>query len=213
MSASSAPLYIVDGAPYDGSLSFLNSADIESITVLKDAAASAIYGARGANGVVLVTTKRGKSQDATVTFDAKWGTNSRGVPNYDVISDPGLYYELGYKALYNSKFYAGSSAADSRAFANSALFDSTNGGTGYNVYTLPEGQTLIGANGKLNPNAKLTTPPTIGTTSCSAAATCARSTTSPSRVLRNASTTTSRPVTSTIRASSRIRASPVIRPV
>ena len=155
MSASSAPLYIVDGAPYDGSLSFLNSADIESITVLKDAAASAIYGARGANGVVLVTTKRGKSQDATVTFDAKWGTNSRGVPNYDVISDPGLYYELGYKALYNSKFYAGSSAADSRAFANSALFDSTNGGTGYNVYTLPEGQTLIGANGKLNPNAKL----------------------------------------------------------
>ena len=102
MSASSAPLYIVDGAPYDGSLSFLNSADIESITVLKDAAASAIYGARGANGVVLVTTKRGKSQDATVTFDAKWGTNSRGVPNYDVISDPGLYYELGYKALYLS---------------------------------------------------------------------------------------------------------------
>ena len=59
MSASSAPLYIVDGAPYDGSLSFLNSADIESITVLKDAAASAIYGARGANGVVLVTTRGG----------------------------------------------------------------------------------------------------------------------------------------------------------
>lgn len=61
ISASSAPLYIVDGAPYDGSLSYLNSADIESLTVLKDAAASAIYGARGANGVVLITTKKGKS--------------------------------------------------------------------------------------------------------------------------------------------------------
>lgn len=155
ISASSAPLYIVDGAPYDGSLSYLNSADIESLTVLKDAAASAIYGARGANGVVLITTKRGKSRDATVNFDAKWGTNSRGVPNYDVISNPGQYYELGYQSLFNSRYQAGSSLAEARAFANSALFDSKNGGTGYNIYTIPSKQTLIGSNGKLNPNATL----------------------------------------------------------
>ena len=155
ISASSAPLYIVDGAPYDGSLSYLNSADIESLTVLKDAAASAIYGARGANGVVLITTKKGKSGDAKVNFDAKWGTNSRGVPNYDVISNPGQYYELGYQSLFNSRYQAGSSLAEARAFANSALFDSNNGGTGYNVYTIPAKQTLIGSNGKLNPNATL----------------------------------------------------------
>lgn len=155
MSASSAPLYIVDGAPYDGSLSYINSADIESISVLKDASASAIYGARGANGVVVITTKKGKSRDAVINFDAKWGTNSRGVANYDVIDNPGQYYELAYKSLYNNRRYAGSSAADARAYANSLLFDATNGGTGYNVYTVPEGETLIGANGKLNPNAKL----------------------------------------------------------
>ncbi|MDE5622066.1 MAG: TonB-dependent receptor plug domain-containing protein, partial [Alistipes sp.] len=112
MSASSAPLYIVDGAPYDGSLSYLNSADIESISVLKDASASAIYGARGANGVVVITTKKGKSRDAVINFDAKWGTNSRGVPNYDVVTNPGQYYELAYASLYNNRYYAGSSAAD-----------------------------------------------------------------------------------------------------
>ncbi|MDE6375390.1 MAG: SusC/RagA family TonB-linked outer membrane protein, partial [Alistipes sp.] len=155
MSASSAPLYIVDGTPYDGSLSYINSADIESISVLKDASASAIYGARGANGVVVITTKKGKSRDAVINFDAKWGTNSRGVSNYDVIDNPGQYYELAYKALYNNRRYAGSSAADARAYANSMLFDATNGGTGYNVFSIPEGETLIGANGKLNPNAKL----------------------------------------------------------
>ncbi|MEG2061739.1 MAG: TonB-dependent receptor, partial [Alistipes sp.] len=155
MSASSEPLYIVDGAPYDGSMSYLNSGDIESITVLKDAAASAIYGARGANGVVLVTTKKGKSMDAKVTFDAKWGTNSRGVPNYDVLTDPGEYYELGYMSLYNSKLNIGKSPVEARAFANKALTSSDDGGVGYNVYSIPAGQTLIGTNGKLNPNATL----------------------------------------------------------
>ena len=65
MSASNAPLYIVDGMPYDGPISDINPSDVESMSVLKDAAASAIYGARGANGVVLITTKRGSgSSDA-----------------------------------------------------------------------------------------------------------------------------------------------------
>ena len=61
---------------------------------MKDAAASAIYGARGANGVILITTKRGKSSEAVITVDAKWGSNSRAVPQYDVITDPGQYMEL-----------------------------------------------------------------------------------------------------------------------
>ena len=60
INASSAPLYVVDGVPYDGNLSSLNPADIESMTVLKDASAGALYGARGANGVVMITTKKGK---------------------------------------------------------------------------------------------------------------------------------------------------------
>lgn len=71
MASSNDPLYVVDGVPYDGNISSINPSDIESLTVLKDAAANAIYGARGANGVVLITTKSGQNGEARVTFDAK----------------------------------------------------------------------------------------------------------------------------------------------
>lgn len=93
MAAGNTPLYVVDGVPYDGDLSSINTADIESTTVLKDAASNALYGARGANGVVLITTKKGIVGKATVNVDAKWGTNSRAVPNYDVLKNPGTYLE------------------------------------------------------------------------------------------------------------------------
>ena len=155
MSASNSPLYVVDGVPYDGEISAINPQDIESMTVLKDAAANAIYGARGANGVVLITTKRGERGEAKVTFDAKWGSNKRGVPNYDVMTDPAMYYETAYRALYNSQFYNGKSASESYAYADRVLLDANNGGLGYLVYTVPEGQKLIGTNFKLNPNATL----------------------------------------------------------
>lgn len=155
MASSNDPLYVVDGVPYDGDISSINPSDIESLTVLKDAAANAIYGARGANGVVLITTKSGQNGEARVTFDAKWGSNSRAVPNYDVISNPGEYYETMFKALYNSKAYAGASAADAYAYANNTLFDAKNGGLGYQVYTVPKGENLIGTNFKLNPNVTL----------------------------------------------------------
>ncbi len=70
---NSDPLYIVDGVPVDG-IDFLNPNDIESINVLKDAASSAIYGARGANGVVLITTKGGKrNQEGVISYDAYYG--------------------------------------------------------------------------------------------------------------------------------------------
>ena len=77
MYASNNPLYVVDGIPYEGDISAVNSQDIESMTVLKDAAAAALYGARGANGVILVTTKKGKSGDTQISLDARWGVNSR----------------------------------------------------------------------------------------------------------------------------------------
>ena len=92
MSSSNAPLYVVDGVPYDGDMSSINPQDIESLSVLKDAAANSIYGARGANGVILITTKSAKTEKAKVTFDAKWGSNSRMVPQYDVIGTA-EYYE------------------------------------------------------------------------------------------------------------------------
>jgi len=67
------PLYVVDGFPYSSSPTLLNNADIESIDVLKDASATAIYGSRGANGVVIITTKRGKSGTPKVTYDGYVG--------------------------------------------------------------------------------------------------------------------------------------------
>lgn len=155
MSASSAPLYILDGMPYDGSISDINPNDVESISVLKDAAASAIYGARGANGVVLITTKKSNSNQANIKFDAKWGSNSRLIPQYDVISDPALYYETWYRLMYNQSIYSGSTVAAAYAYADNNLFNEKNGGLGYNVYTVPEGQKLIGNNFKINPNATL----------------------------------------------------------
>jgi len=74
---NSEPLYVVDGVPVDnGGIDFINSADIESIEVLKDAASAAIYGARAASGVILVTTKKGKSGDMRVSYNAYVGTQA-----------------------------------------------------------------------------------------------------------------------------------------
>ena len=73
----SDPLYIVDGMPISGGLDFVNPNDIESIEVLKDAASGAIYGARAANGVILVTTKKGKQGKVNVTYNGSWGWQSK----------------------------------------------------------------------------------------------------------------------------------------
>ena len=155
MSASNNPLYVVDGMPYEGSMSDINPNDVESISVLKDASASAIYGARGANGVVLITTKKAGGSQPSVKFDARFGVNSRLIPQYDVIDDPAQYYETWYKLMYGSQYYAGASVADAYAYADNNLFNAQNGGLGYNVYTVPEGQNLIGRNFRINPNATL----------------------------------------------------------
>lgn len=75
------PLYVIDGVP-GGDINALNPSDIESIDVLKDAASSAIYGARGANGVILVTTKQGKSGKYSVSYDGFYGwQNSPKLPD------------------------------------------------------------------------------------------------------------------------------------
>lgn len=154
MASSKSPLIIVDGMPYDGALSSINPMDIESISVQKDAAANAIYGARGANGVIMVTTKQGRDRDAVVTVDAKWGSNHRATPNYKRLGVQN-YYETAYRALYNAKALHGATAAEAYAYANATLFKAAEGGVGYQVYTVPTGENLIGTNFKMNPNATL----------------------------------------------------------
>ena len=84
--SSTAPLYIVDGVPYSGSLNSLNTSDIESMQVLKDAASASIYGSRAANGVIVITTKKGKKGDKiNIDFNASvsvsWMTNKMKLLN------------------------------------------------------------------------------------------------------------------------------------
>ncbi len=155
--AVSSPLYVVDGSPFDGDINTISPNDIESLTVLKEAAAAALYGARGANGVVIITTKSGANKgNSSITVDAKWGSNSRQLPNYNYISSPAGYYETWYKGLENYAVNTwGYSQAQANAWANSHLTDNSSYGLGYNVYSVPNGQNLIGLNGKLNPNATL----------------------------------------------------------
>jgi TonB-linked SusC/RagA family outer membrane protein len=157
INADTDPLIIVDGMPFDGGWNNINPQDVASVTVLKDAASNALYGARGANGVVIITTKNGTAGKALVTVDAKWGVNQRSVPDYDRITNVGEYYEMYYKALYNYyKNADGNTAATAHRRANENMFASSDeGGLGYNVYTVPTNEYLIGTNGKLNPNATL----------------------------------------------------------
>ena len=152
MYAATDPLVIVDGAPYSASLSNIPTDDIESVTVLKDAASAALYGARGAAGVIIVTTKKGANKEGKINVDMKWGVNSRAVPEYDVITDPGQYYEAVYSEYYNKYYYGnGMSANAANVKANKDMLTKL----AYNVYSYPTGEQLIGLDGKLNPNATL----------------------------------------------------------
>ena len=156
ISSGQSPLYVVDGSPFDGDLNTINPQDIADITVLKDAASAALYGSRGANGVILITTKVGRTNHATVTVDAKWGVNSRALRNYDYINSPAGYYETWYKGLYNyARDKQNMTDLQAFQFANGHLTDASDYGLGYNVYTIPTGDMLIGSNGKLNPRATL----------------------------------------------------------
>ena len=157
LQAASEPLIVVDGISFAGKISDINPADIESMTVLKDAASNALYGSRGAGGVIMITTKKAKHGEAVVNVDAKWGLNTKALRSYDYITEPGQYYETYYAALRN--YYSteqGMSDYDAHIQANQTILGNVNdGGLGYLVYTYPDSEALIGMNGKLNPNATL----------------------------------------------------------
>lgn len=100
--AGSEPLYIVDGIPVQGGLQDLSSGDIESIEILKDASSASIYGSRGSNGVVLVTTKKGTSGKAKISLNASYGTQR--MLNKQDLMNAQQYYELVSIAQPNYKW-------------------------------------------------------------------------------------------------------------
>ncbi len=104
---SSTALVVIDGVPAqtNNALSSINPKDIENITILKDAASTALYGSRGANGVVLVTTKKGRSGKAKISFEGRWGINQMGPFEYEKISHPKDIYEHAWLAIYNDVRY------------------------------------------------------------------------------------------------------------
>ncbi len=101
INGNNSPLYVVDGSIFNGNMSDINPADIESMSILKDAASAALYGSRAAAGVVLITTKKGKqSGKLNVNVSTKQGVYTRGLKEYDVLSaDP--WMEVMWNTLYN----------------------------------------------------------------------------------------------------------------
>lgn len=135
------PLYVVNGVPFVGSLNSINPSDIASTTILKDAAATAIYGSRGANGVVVITTKTGRGQDSFIEVDANFGTNMALLPRYKTIKSPEQYIGLSWEALYNEGVATGET--DPEAYANETLFSSGGIAPGYNLWNVAGGAELI----------------------------------------------------------------------
>lgn len=146
ISASSAPLYVVDGIPVEeeSMLSSIDPGDIASTTILKDATATSLYGSRGANGVVLITTKKGSSagDDAKIEVDIKSGANMRLLPMYDVISSPEEYVVLCWQSLYNEQYMLGRTEAKAIQTAHKNLFGASGLPTIYNIWDQP-GNLLI----------------------------------------------------------------------
>jgi TonB-linked SusC/RagA family outer membrane protein len=155
VNASSAPLYVVDGAPFDGNLNSINLNDIESISVLKDATSAALYGARGANGVIIITTKKGTSGKSVINFKASVGAVSRAIPEYDRVGVKD-YYELMWEGWRNALVIASGNTPENAAAIASGNTSSgiVNKLGGYNSYNVTNDQ-LVGLDGKLNSSAQL----------------------------------------------------------
>ncbi|WP_334055666.1 SusC/RagA family TonB-linked outer membrane protein [Polaribacter sp. P097] len=136
-----APLYVVDGVPFSGSINSINPSDIASTTILKDATATAIYGSRGANGVVLITTKGGSASNSYIEIDVKTGVNDQLIPRYDVVTDPEEYIGYVWEGIKNRGVVTGN--PDPVAFANANLFTNNYVAPGYNMWNVTSGADLI----------------------------------------------------------------------
>ena len=133
---NTAALCIVDGIPYDRGMADINPSDIASITVLKDATATSLYGSRGANGVILITTKKGAmGVGSQIDVDVRYGANMRLLPVYDVITSPEEYVELAWMGIYNTN--TTSDPALRISSTNNALFSSKGIPSTYNLWDAP----------------------------------------------------------------------------
>src|SRR5690554_2145250 len=150
INGNQAPLYVVDGAPYSSDISSINPADIEDMVVLKDAAATSIYGSRGANGVILITTKKGRANTSVISVDLRSSVNTLMLPNYDIVTSPEEYIELSWLSLRNKGALMGE--ADPALWASNNLYVVAGEGIdpAYNIWNAPGNALIDPATGKFN---------------------------------------------------------------
>lgn len=151
VNASSAPLYVVDGAVYNGALGDINPADIESMTILKDAASTSLYGSSAGNGVVLITTKKGKGNGGT-SFNL---TVNQGFSNiaYNDYAKSGLmqWFPTQWTMLKNSYVSTGKSEAEAAQLASAQIGDKLI----YNPFKGIANDQIVMTDGTMNPSASM----------------------------------------------------------
>lgn len=147
-SASSSPLIVLDGVIYENSLTSINPGDIETITVLKDAASTALYGARAANGVLMVTSKRGREGKARVNVKFNQGVVARQGSDYSRLG-VNDYCEIYWESLYNTRVGSGSTSEESAIYASNNLMTKL----GYNPFLNVASNEVVGTDGKFNTSA------------------------------------------------------------
>jgi TonB-linked SusC/RagA family outer membrane protein len=155
-----SPLYVVDGAPYASDISAINPSDIADITILKDAAATSIYGSRGSNGVILVTTKKGKSGTSNISVDVRTSINSLMLPQYSVITSPEEYIETTYSSLVNKGRIQGE--PNPNGWASDNLYGTVEGiNSAYNIWDVPGNQLINQSTGRFNEGINRRWTPTL----------------------------------------------------
>lgn len=154
INGSNSPLYVIDGVPFGGNISDLNPADIANVSILKDAASSALFGNRASNGVIMITTKKGSNEKTSIRASINQGVFSRGLKEYDRVGTND-FMELMWKGYRNSLMTNQPAQYPTQALANAqATATLIPTYLKYNLYDQPA-NALFDSNGKLVANAKI----------------------------------------------------------
>ncbi|MBD5200216.1 MAG: SusC/RagA family TonB-linked outer membrane protein, partial [Bacteroidales bacterium] len=161
VNGSASPLYVIDGVPYGGNLSDINMDDIESMSVLKDAASAALYGNRASNGVILITTKKSKSERITFNFKTNQGWYERALPEYER-TNAKQFMEVEYQNYANAWLYDTAKTGGAAYFGNSQapeIFEHVNstiisGNLYFNIFNKAD-DALFNTNGTMVADAQI----------------------------------------------------------
>jgi TonB-linked SusC/RagA family outer membrane protein len=153
LNTSADPLIILDGIQYSGNISSINPSDISSMTVLKDASSTALYGSRAANGVIIITSKKGTKgeENLKITLKAQGGVINQALPYYESVNAQD-YYELQGEAFAQARFLSGKDKTiqEARDYSYKNIFSQLK----YNPFVGTPNDQILGTDGKINPNAK-----------------------------------------------------------